>query len=246
MEFKIFAVTHKKVDNLAEGRTFIGVGPNKNIENVEVFDNTLDNINEKNPNFCELTALYWIWKNDNSDYVGLEHYRRFFSKKGLFSTRPLRKAELLKKLKKSDLIIPESRVGELSVEDYYKKEHYVEDLYVCRDIISEKYPEYLSAFDQVMKSKRAFMTNMFVSKKSIIDAYSNWLFDILFEAERRIDISDRDTYQKRIFGFLSERLFNVYIIKNGLKVKQNKINDFGDKGYVQNRIRKIKGFFCKK
>ena len=90
------------------------------------------------------------------------------------------------------------------------------------------------------------MTNMFVSKKTLIDEYSNWLFDILFEAERRIDISDRDDYQKRIFGFLSERLFNVWLIKNQIKVKQNKINDFGDKGYVQNRIKKIKGFFVKK
>lgn len=44
-------------------------------------DNTGDNISAKNPNFCELTGLYWAWKNLDADYVGLVHYRRYFTRK---------------------------------------------------------------------------------------------------------------------------------------------------------------------
>ena len=58
---------------------------------------------------------------------------------------------------------------------------------------------------------------MFVMKKSYFDEYCTWLFDILFTLEKRIDISSYDSYEARIFGFLSERLFNVWLERQNLK-----------------------------
>ena len=79
MNSEIFVITHKKVFvNLPEGYIPIQVG-NANLDTQYLRDNTLDNISNKNSNYCELTAIYWLWKNyELPDYIGITHYRRFF------------------------------------------------------------------------------------------------------------------------------------------------------------------------
>ena len=67
---------------MPEGNIYIPVqvGPAKDDFSGFVRDNTGENISEKNPNYCELTAQYWAWKNRKADVKGLVHYRRLFSK----------------------------------------------------------------------------------------------------------------------------------------------------------------------
>lgn len=49
-------------------------------EKVEILgDNVGENISEKRNSFCELTVMYWAWKNMQADYYGLCHYRRYLS-----------------------------------------------------------------------------------------------------------------------------------------------------------------------
>lgn len=56
---KIFIVTHEKSPILANDILVpIQVGNRANIENNILRDNTLNNISNKNNNFCELTAAY--------------------------------------------------------------------------------------------------------------------------------------------------------------------------------------------
>ena len=61
---------------------------------------------------------------------------------------------------------------------------------------------------------------MFIAKKEIFDEYYKWLFDILFELEKRTDVSNYDDYSKRIIGFFAERMMTVWVLKNNLKVKE--------------------------
>lgn len=125
---------------------------------------------------------------------------------------------IIELIKKYDVILPKKRNYYIeTVWSHYKNAHNISDLEETRKIIAEKFPEYLMSFDQVMKGKKLHLYNMFIMKKKDFDQYCNWLFEILFELENRIDISQYDNYQKRVFGFISERLFNVWLEYNRLR-----------------------------
>lgn len=224
-KIRLFSVTHKQVDSIPKGREFIGVGKNKEIKGVSNYDSTGDNISNKNSNYCELTALYWIWKNVNdTEYVGLEHYRRYLSTKTcLLHPKALSPKKIIKALKKYDIVLPKKEDLKPSIYEHYKNNHYIADLDECRNIIGEIYPEYLDSFDKIMKQTSCSMFNIFIMKKEHVNKYSEWLFNILFECEKRINIENRSDYQKRVFGFLSERLFNVWLDRQNFKTYYAKV-----------------------
>lgn len=189
----------------------------------EVRDDSGNNISKKNPNYCELTGLYWLWKNANDKVVGLTHYRRFFYKHSicLNKTNILSEEDINHTLNKYDIIVPQAgHLFKTTIYEQYKKAHDIEDLENCGKIIKDKYPEYYKTFENVIYSNHYFPYNMFICKKEIIDSYCEWLFSIFNELEKHIDIEKKDKYNKRVFGFLSERLFNVWIINNNYKVKE--------------------------
>lgn len=222
MKTQIYIVTHKQVDlPEIEGYIPIVVGKNKVQYPYFVRDNFGDNITEKNPNYCELTALYWLWKNTKrNDNIGLCHYRRFFTN-FIFSKKPISIKKIEKLLKSYDIIVPQTFSWfDCTVKEWFlMTDGYEKDVNNLREIISEMYPDYLSAYDLVMDGNEAFYFNMFVMSYKLMDNYCEWLFSILFELEKKTDLSDYTATEARIYGFLSERLFNVWVKKQNLKVK---------------------------
>jgi hypothetical protein len=184
-------------------------------------DNTGDHISNLNYHFCELTALYWIWKNKKTDVksIGLVHYRRYF--KPLKEKIKLKEqsiascSDLEKLLKNYDIILPKPRNYWIeTIEEHYAHAHYSSDLLIVRDVLLKKYPQYEDAFNSVFKGRKLSLYNMFLMKTEHFDAYCTWLFDILFEAEKIIPYKTYGPYQGRVFGFLGERLLNVWVKHN--------------------------------
>lgn len=183
-------------------------------------DDTGDNISAKNKNYCELTGIYWIWKNVTCDVVGICHYRRYFVRNEDF----LNKEYIEKILEDYDVIAPNSGFTKYSsVREHYGKEHYWKDMFLCRDVIGEQCPEYLDAFDLCMSCNLFSLGNMVITKKDIFDSYCQWLFGILFEVEKRVDISGYDEFQARVMGYLSERLFRVWLLKQKYSVREEEV-----------------------
>lgn len=186
-------------------------------------DNTGDNISKKNTNYCELTGLYWAWKNLDADYIGLAHYRRHFKAKGAKGTKQenvLTYQQAKGLIKEADIWLPKKRNYFIETNySQYAHAHHAIDLDTTRAIINEKYPEYIPAFDKSMKKTTGHRFNMFIMSKAKLDEYCSWLFDILFELEKRLDISEYNANDSRVFGFVSERLLDVWLETKGYEYK---------------------------
>ncbi len=218
----IYVITHKDFDRsiLKEGYKTLQVGAYKGHINADVFDDSGENISEKNSSYCELTGLYWLWKNCTDEYIGITHYRRYFSRS--FGNKNIASyKDLLRKLKDHDCIVPYIGKLPMSVEPMYcRHSGYQKDLDNLKSIIKSLYPDYVQDYESIMKGKSLYFFNMMVCKKELFDEYCDWLFSILFELEKITDISGYGAYQSRIFGFLSERLLNVWIRHKQLNVAE--------------------------
>lgn len=220
-KIQLLVAAHKKVAMPSQAMyNPIQVGATLSNQKFDGFikDDTGRNISSKNPYFNELTALYWARYNSDADIIGLVHYRRFFS----FSRKKSRddilsEPEVRELLLKTKVIVPKKRRYFIeSSESHYRHAHHGIALDVLREVIATQKPEYLTVYDRNMSRTWAHMFNMFIMPRSEYDAYADWLFEILFAVEQKIqsDVINWDTYEKRVYGFLSERLLDVWLEKN--------------------------------
>lgn len=216
MKTSIFIVTHKKIKKPIRIPNYQYIRVNPEIES-ELSDNTGANISSKNPYYCELTAMYWIWKNYSCDIVGFVHYRRFFCK-GLFLNNIISSKTIQKYSMEYDICLnyPEN-LRMTSLEHFRKgtKTNHLEEIF---KFLVKRQPSYEKEVHIVSNSKCLSMRNMLCAKKSVFDKYCSWLFELLFEYEKLL-VSEEKAIPPRIFGYLSEELLNVWVLHNCKKIK---------------------------
>ena len=204
-------------------------------------DDTGDNISEKNGSYCELTAMYWAWKNlpKDVDIVGLCHYRRYFSDKINAETIP-------KLLKTYDAICP--NYHHYPFPAIYDLRRYIpeEDILIMMDCILDMYPEYYQAILDLFYSGNTLpQYNMLIMKWSDFDKYCRFLFPLLDKVYSKIK---RHSYSRlnRSIGYMAEDIQGLYLTHNKLKVKfvLTKFNNIESPsaspirklGYLRNRL----------
>ena len=147
MDIKIIVATHKQYRMPSDNCYMpLHVGKQGKVDLGYLGDDSGDSISEKNGHYCELTGLYWAWKNLKSDYIGLVHYRRYLANrwrklmfwKGDPFYAVLTKNEIEKLLKKTDIILPAKRHYFIeSLYSHYSHTHYEEHLIITRNILEQ-------------------------------------------------------------------------------------------------------------
>jgi hypothetical protein len=137
-----------------------------------------------------------------------------------FGDAILKKDEIIRILESYDAIFPQQRKLKYSVKEHFSRYHDIRDLDILKEIIQEKHPEYLPAFDKVMNGNRLYANNMFILRKNDYDHCMEWWFAMLFEFEERINKADYEGYQQRIMGFIAERLLTIWVYHQNLRIKE--------------------------
>ncbi|EAL8878176.1 DUF4422 domain-containing protein, partial [Campylobacter jejuni] len=220
-------------------------------------DDTGDNISYLNRYFCELTGIYWAWKNydklGSPDYIGFMHYRRIFDFYSDFEKLPINKKFNISELSYIDdfdknmylnseniintilvynrVIIKAQNVNPYSHYKYATDFLKIKDYDICLDIISKKFCKYSKASKIYNNREESYFCNMFILPKEDFFEYCTFLFGVLFEGQKLINTSKYNIIEKRVFGHLAERLSGIFFTY--LKNKKYQLKEL-DVIYIKN------------
>ncbi len=218
------------------------------------FDDIGENISAQNPAYCELTAQYWAWKNVRTDYVGFFHYRRYlypdFKTKCVYSVRKKPALHLLKQLgyddfpriiAQHDMILPRGENMYMSVEEHYANApwHHRRDLDLVKKIVREKHPQMEQAMEQYLSGTVCYFGNIYIMRWSTFCEYCAWLFPIMKEFDQRADVSHYSEQERRVDGYLAERLLGIYYTyhRHSLKTMElPRVHFYSGKDYFRHRL----------
>ena len=208
---KIFVVAHKAFE-MPEGESLVPIHVGKNLLDGMIGDDTGDNISEKNPSYCEMTAHYWIWKNvRDCDYVGVCHYRRYF---GIDITDK----NITVVMENNDVLLVEPSWHIDSVYAYFAKFMGAENMTILWKVMKKLYPEYVRTLEQICDGVKFYPFNMLLCRKSMFDEYAEWMFSILGECEKFVKPSPY-TNGRRSMAYMAELLTGLFFIHRGLRIK---------------------------
>lgn len=175
-------------------------------------DDTGDNISQKNPQYCEMTAHYWIWKNvHDTEYVGVCHYRRFF---GI----DLSGNNIKEVMADTDVLMVEPSWHIDSVYSYFAKFMGAENMTILSMVMKKRFPEYFKTLEKICDGIKFHPFNMLLCRKDLFDDYCQWIFTILEECEKHIKLVSY-TNARRALAYMAELLTGVYFIHRQLRIK---------------------------
>lgn len=206
----IYIIKHRECEtNVIRGYKELGVG--------KIFNGEYrDNINFLNPYINEMTGIYHIWKNTKDEIKGQIQYRKHLEENGEI----LSYDRIKRILQDYDIITTKQYVVRDGI--YHNLRNEIGENYVKYTL--DKYYEELikiePELEKYFKSTSFHYGNMFICKKSIYDAYCEWVFSIMIPLANQFIKEDKAVGKDRMLGYIGERLFTYWVRKNEYNVKE--------------------------
>lgn len=184
----------------------------------DILDCDGKNISDKNVNYSELTALYWIWKNilipqpdaaegnifgAEEGYYGMCHYRRILE---LSEDDVLRLGS-----NPVDVVLPYPMPYEPDIREHHKRYLKASDWQALLTAIEEVYPEYYKVFPDILHQQYFYNYNIILARKNVLRDYCSWLFPLLERIEQ-LSTPKGWERQDRYIGYMGETLETLYFM----------------------------------
>lgn len=179
----------------------------------DLVDNIGNNISTKNVNYCELTALYWMWKNclnNKYEYYGLCQYRRMLDI-NMTQMDYIFNNDI-------DVILPLPTMCEPNISEHHERYVKAADWEAMLEAVNELCPEYIETYNKIFKNNYMYNYNIMLAKKEVLLDYCNWLFPIL-ERTEELSVPKGSERSDRYIGYLGENLMTLYFMHNADKLK---------------------------
>ena len=230
---KIFIVAHKDFKNNRHNPVYNIVVDDKsqlknNYSNITIFyanEGKLYNMNRAYSEMSQIDYIYQLYKKGtlSSKYIGFNHYRRYFN----FTDNIPNIEDIFKHY---DVILNQPAFIPEGIKKQFCNFHICEKYDQILSIIKELKPEYYKIALKNSRKKIIYFFNLFIMKKEDFFKYCEFMYDILFEFDRRNNFkNDSDVlnytkmyynntgnfyYQSRLQAFLSERIGNIFYNKH--------------------------------
>ena len=249
---KIFIMTHKDFDNARNNPIYNIVADDKsqlkNNYSLNIIYANEGNLYNKKKAYSEISKLYFIYQlykkgKMTSKYIGLNHYRRYF----IFGDNVPYLENLFKNY---DVILNKQYHLKKSIRKQYCKIHICKNYDEILNIIKETKPEYYKTAKRTSKERKLYICNLFIMKKEDFFKYCKFMFDILFEFDKRNNLTSDDDvlnysknyynnsvdfdYQSRLQSFLSERISNIFFKHHFKRIKEFDIIFVNNQSRIRN------------
>ena len=205
-------IEEKMINSKYEVRIQAGAAlTDRRICEVNDHDNFPESLSDRNRRLCEGTAVWWVANHLDTDYVGLEHYRRKFDLSD----------DQLESLLKEDVDIITTKPMELedTMSRAYALYHYGGDWVFMMNLLKQHDPDHYDFYEKEAEKRSFHFGNINIMKKEIFSEYCQWLFPILDDFYRQSP-EKTDRYNCRDAAFIMERLTHFFVRRKAEEKKK--------------------------